>query len=701
MHQTSRHTRLVVSSLLFTTLLVGAITFIASVSSQPAVARPAGPLEEDRPITLAVRILMEQGHLTNRRIDNTISQRWLDAYLKALDPWKLYFYQSDIDEFSKNRDSLDDMFRRQNIDFAYNVFSRFLARVDERVASALAQVDVEHDFKVDEQMIRDRDEARFPRSPEEAAERWRKRVKFDILTQLADEKELDEIKKKLRRRYSSVLKRWQQTSDDELLELYLTSMTSAFDPHSSYLSPTTLENFEIAMQLELDGIGAELRSIDGYTEVSRVVRGGAADREGTLKKGDQIVGVGQGTSGEIDDVIDVKLNDVVKKIRGKRGTIVRLLVNPADNPNTSKVTTITRDRIELQDQQARSVVIETGGELLPDFVKPNGQPYRIGVINLPSFYLDMQGARLRKANFRSTTRDVRRLLEEFNQQQVDMVVVDLRYNGGGAMQEAVNMTGLFIDQGPVVQVKLPVGRTQALTDPEPGMTWSGPLAVLTNKFSASASEIFAGAIKDYGRGVVIGDTATHGKGTVQQVFNISEELSLPPQFAYGALKMTIQQFYRPDGDSTQNRGVMADVTIPALTDHLEGITEGELDFPIAFDTVRVLPHDRFSMINPATVAQLQANSKSRVSSSEEFAQDMKRIRQYEERKDRKTVTLNLEKYLAERAELDADKETEKTFEKLQGDRPVFDTKDHYNLECLAVSLDYLRSLGSNKLAVAR
>ncbi|MEM1304276.1 MAG: S41 family peptidase, partial [Planctomycetota bacterium] len=495
-----------------------------STSLNTAAARPVGPQQEDRPITLAVQLLMERQHLTNRRIDNTISQRWLDSYLKSLDPWKLYFYQSDIDEFSRNRDSLDDMIRRQDIRFAYTVFSRFLARVDERVDTALAQVDAPHDFTADDRMIRDRDAATYPKTPEEATERWRQRVKFDLMTQIADEVAMDEAKQKLRRRYGSVRRRWQQTSDDELLELYLTSMTSAFDPHSSYLSPTTLENFEITMKLELDGIGAELRSVDGYTEVTRIVAGGAADREGSLKKGDQIVGVGQGTSGEVDDVVDVKLNDVVKKIRGKRGTVVRLLVKPVDNPNTTVVYTITRDRIELKDQEARSVILETGGDLLPGVVKPNGQAYRIGVINLPSFYLDMTGAREGKANFRSTTRDVRRLLEEFNRDGVDIVVVDLRYNGGGAMQEAVNMTGLFIDQGPVVQVKDPSGQTQALPDREPGMVWSGPLAVLTNKFSASASEIFAGAIKDYGRGVVIGDTSTHGKGTVQQVFDIGERL---------------------------------------------------------------------------------------------------------------------------------------------------------------------------------
>lgn len=694
----------------------------------PVYARPKGQSVEGRQITLAVRYLLEGRHLTQQRIDDVISERCLESYLKALDPWKLYFYQSDVNEFMQNRFVLDDLIRKGDITFAYTVFNRFLSRVKERTADAVAQIDAAHDFTIDETMIRDREATTYPQTPEEAAERWRKRVKFDLLVKKVDamdeaEEEGDadpedigpdsdlkvepseqanseaeeEAKAKLRKRYTGIRKRWEQTTDHDLLEIYLTSMTSGFDPHSTYMSPSTLENFKIAMQLELDGIGASLRSEDGYTEVHEVIPGGAADLDGRLKKGDQIVGVGQGSEGPFEDIIDMRLNDVVKLIRGQAGTIVRLEVKPVDNPKVREVYKITRAQIKLTNQEARADVVRWGK-------KPNGQPYQLGVIHLPSFYMDMDAARKGQADFKSCSRDVRRLLDDFNKRgDVDAVVVDLRFNGGGSLQESVALTGLFIDQGPVVQVKGPDGRTQPYPDPDPGMVWTGPVAVLTNMFSASASEIFAGAIQDYGRGVVIGDHATHGKGTVQQLFDLGDQLFRPAQGRnLGALKMTIQQFYRPSGDSTQNRGVLADVQIPALTGVLEGVAESDLDYPLEFNRVRRLEHDRFRMIEPTLVAQLQAQSKGRIEQSQEFTKDSKRIKLYEEQKDRTTVTLNLAKYLEEREELDTDKETEEIGEKLSDtDRPVIDMKDHYNKEALSIVADYLELLKEKKVAVAR
>ena len=664
-------------------------------------ARPTSPSPENRQIARFVRLLMESRHLSKHPIDDEISRRGLETFLKTLDPWKLYFYQSDIDEFARDETRLDDLFRQGDITFAYKVFTRFLARIEERSALAIEMVDAPHDFTVDEEMVRDRDETVYPRTPEEANERWRKRVKFDLLVQLADEVETDEAKTKLRKRYSSLRKRWDQTSDDELLELYLTAITSGFDPHSSYLSPSTLDNFNIQMRLELEGVGASLRSEDGYTEVHDVIAGGAADMEGSLKKGDKIIGVGQGTDGPIEDIIDMKLNDVVKMIRGKRGTIVRLQVKPVDNPKDIDEYIITRDRIELKNQEARSTIIDWGK-------KPGGQPYRLGVVHLPSFYMDMEGARLRLPDFKSATRDVRRLLQEFVDQgdagaPIDAVVVDLRFNGGGSLTEAVNLTGLFIDTGPVVQVKGPEGRTVPYNDDDAGMIWDGPLVVMTNKFSASASEIFAGAVQDYSRGIVIGDAATHGKGTVQQLFNLGDVIfRIGNRPNLGALKMTIQQFYRPGGDSTQNRGVLADVTIPSITDHLEGISEAEMDYALEFDRVRPLRHDHLGMSSGAVSDELQRLSDARTAASEDFNDDTKIITRYEEQKDRATVTLNLEQYLAEREELDTEKEQEEIGEKLSDtDRPVYDIEDHYNQEAMSIIVDYLKLLRENKVAVVR
>jgi carboxyl-terminal processing protease len=636
---------------------------------------------------------MQQSHLTGQELDDKIAERCLDTFIKELDPLKLFFYQSDVDEFKRNQAAIDEAFRRGDVRFAYEVFARFLARVDERVQLAHAELDKVHDFTVDEEMIRDPKAATFPKTPEEAADRWRQRVKFDLMKELTDDVAMDEAIKKLRKRYLSLRTSWQQTDNEELLERYLSAMTTGFDPHSSYMAPTTLENFNIQMKLELDGIGASLRAVDGYTVVQNIIPGGAADKQGDLKPEDKIVGVGDGPNGEIQDIVDMKLNDVVKMIRGKRGTIVRLEIDPADNSGR-KTIAITRDRIELKDSEARSEIIKRGK-------KADGTEYKLGIIQLPSFYMDMDGARLGVDGFKSTTRDVRRLLEEFKSENVDAVVVDLRWNGGGSLTEAVNMTGLFIDNGPVVQVKGPDGRSQPYKDPESGLVWEGPLVVIINKFSASASEIFAGAIQDYRRGIVIGDHATHGKGTVQQLYDLDSKLfalgNRGPKM--GALKLTIQQFYRPGGDSTQNRGVVSDVELPSLTTHLD-VGESDLDYALKFNRVEALPHDVYHMVDGNIIDGLRERSKQRIAQSEYFTKANRQIERYEEQKDRKTITLNKEKFLAERKELDSEKEQEELFENMTDPtRPVYEM-DGYGQEAIDIAVDYLDLLGGNKIAVA-
>lgn len=667
----------------------------ALVVSAPAFARPTEQSAEDRQIALAVSLLMEKQHISQKHIDDQASERCLDSMLKSLDPLKLFFYQSDVEEFNRHNHELDDQVRGGNIRTAYNIFNRFLERVDERIDLALEQVDAEHDFTLKEEMVRDADAAQYAKTPEEAQEKWRRRVKYEMLTFLADDMEPSEARDKLRRRYTSIRKRWEQTSNDELLEMYLTAMTTGFDPHSTYMSPSTLDNFEIQMRLKLDGIGASLRSEDGYTKVHQIIAGGAADQDGRLKEGDEIIGVGQGSDGQIEDIVDMKLNDVVNKIRGKRGSVVRLEVRPVDNPKDLQVYELVRQEIKLTESEARSEIVEWG-------TKPNGEPYRVGVIALPSFYMDMDAARAGDPNYKSTTRDVRRLLKDFNAKGVDAVMVDLRFNGGGSLTEAVNMTGLFIDKGPVVQVKGPDGRAQPFIDPEAGMVWSGPLVVLTNKFSASASEIFAGAMQDYNRGLIVGDDSTHGKGTVQQLYDVAQLLfRLNKQKNMGAMKLTIQQFYRPDGASTQNKGVVSDVVIPSLTSHLD-VGESDLDYALAFDKIGGLSHDEYQMVDSNIVSQLRDSSKARIDKSEDFAKDIKRINKFEEQKDRKTVTLNKEEFLAEREELDADKEQEDAFEEaVSNDRPVFDKEDHYNQEALSIMVDYLMLLKNNRVAIAR
>ncbi len=662
--------------------LVLFVVLSSLVSAAPrALADLTKPSATDRHVALAVSSLLRQEHLSGHPLDDEISERCLAQFLKELDPWKVYFYQSDVDAFMKYQKDLDDMVRKGDVSFAYMVFNTFLQRIDERVAMIDELLAAPHDFTADEEMVSDRDMTRYARTAAEAKDKWRKRIKYDLLLLKADGTEGEEALEKLRRRYHSFDKRMHQTDSEELLEMYLTALTSSFDPHTSYMSPGTLENFEIAMRLQLDGIGASLQSVDGYTVVKKIIPGGAADKNGQLKIEDKIVGVGQGTDGEIVDTVDMKLSDVVKMIRGKRGTLVRLEVEPGDG-GKRKTIDITRAKIELKDSEAQAAVFEAG-------LKADGQPCKIGVIDLPSFYMDMDGARRGVPDFKSTTRDVRRILDDFKKQNVDAVVLDLRLNGGGSLTEAINLTGLFIDEGPVVQVKDGNGRVHPYHDLDPGVAWAGPLVVLTSKFSASASEILAGAIQDYHRGLIIGDHATHGKGTVQSLMDLGQQLfRIPNAPQMGALKVTMQQFYRPCGDSTQNRGVEADIELPSLTTHYD-VGEADLDYPVAFDRVEPLNYKRMSNVDPTMVNRLQHLSAQRTEHSEDFQKVVKNITKYKQQKQKKTVTLNEQKFLAERKELNADKEEEKTLEKMNDPNEPAIKRDYYLNEALAITVDYL------------
>jgi len=650
-------------------------------------ADPVGPKSNDRYITLSVVSLLKNKHLSRHDLDDEISQRFMKTYLKMLDPGKMYFYQSDIDEFMKHKLQLDDLARRGDIGFGYKVYQRFLERVDERTKMADELLNTKHDFTIDEDIMRDREDASYPKTPAEARELWRKRVKYDLLVLRTDKKKPltgEKAVEKLKNRYASRARRMHQYSSDDLLEMYLTAMTSSYDPHTTYMSPSTLENFEIAMRLQLEGIGASLQSDDdGTTVIKKIIPGGAADKNGGLHLEDHITGVGQGPEGEIVDIVNMKLTNVVKLIRGERGTIVRLQVTPADDSG-EKIVSITREKIELKDSEARGEVVEEGK-------KPDGSPFKIGVIDLPSFYMDMDGARRGLPNFKSTTRDVRRILDGFKSKGVDAVVLDLRMNGGGSLTEAINLTGLFIDRGPVVQVK-GLGGYILYEDRDPGVAWDGPLVVLTSKFSASASEILAGAIQDYHRGLIVGDHATHGKGTVQSLHDLNRELGvfkIPGVGKLGALKITMQQFYRPNGDSTQNRGVLADVELPSLTTHWD-VGEADLDYPVAFDKLDCLEFPKCNDVSSPQCKELQKLSQERCESSEHFQKLMKNISKYKEMKDRKTVTLNEAKFRAERAEMNTDDEKKKKVEEINNpNRPVVKRDDYMN-EALAVTLDYIR-----------
>jgi len=671
-----------------------ATCILASSAAAQEFGKPSG---DSKRVARIVSQLMDQ-HLSNRKLNDAISERALDMYLKNLDPQKVYFLKSDVDEFKQKWSTeLDDMLKAGNYTAAFEIFDRFKQRIGERVELANRLIDEDHDYSVDEEMVTDRDLIDYAETEDEIEDRWRKRIKYNLLVFQNDDDEDSSVttktpEERLKNRYRAFGKRMTQFDNDDVIEMYITSITTSFDPHTTYMSKSSFVNFQINMSLELEGIGATLQSTDdGLTVIRRLVPGGAADKGGKLKVEDKIVAVGQGTEGEMVDTIDMKLDDVVDKIRGKAGTTVRLAVM---SPGSGDIKTIpiVRERIELKDSEAAGVVFDVGK-------KENGSPYKIGVIDLPSFYTDMQARSQNKKDYKSTTRDVRKILNDFNAQNVDAVVLDLRRNGGGSLSEAVDCTGLFIDRGPVVQVKNPYGTIEQLNDRNAGMAWAGPLVVLTSKFSASASEILAGAVQDYGRGLVVGDSSTHGKGTVQTMLNLMEILLQTRDAGpdLGALKITVSQFYRPNGDSTQKRGVLSDVTLPSITDHMD-VTESDLEYPVEFDKVAQAQYAEMNKINPDMINGLFARSRSRVESSEDFQKQQRRIEKYVAQKDENSVSLNEDDFNERRKELDAEKEDEKLLEDQVNHTNTDIERDYYMEEVLAITVDYIQLLTGTPLA---
>lgn len=689
-----------VVSLLRCIALVPAVLMLVLPFSGPLLAQPENfgkPSRQLQRVGQIVALLMEREHLLQRSLDDEVSQRAFDIYVKQLDPLKMYFLKSDIDEFrAKYVNRLDDDLKEGDYTAAFEIFSRYIERMTAQVSVANELTGMEHDYTIKEEMLSDPDAIEWAASQEELNETWRKRIKYNLLvfSNDSDEENPDnkDPRERLRNRYRANLNRWKQFRNEDVAEVFITSITSAFDPHTSYMSQTTYVNFNIAMSLELEGIGATLQSTDdGLTQIKRIVPGGAADKSGELKVNDKIVAVGQGHDGEMVDILDMKLDDVVKQIRGKAGTVVRLGVMRAEELRT---VSILRERVELTDEEARGVVWEAGE-------RPGGGAYKIGFIDLPSFYSDMSGRSAGSVGFKSTTADVRRILDDFTAKGVDAVILDLRRNGGGSLPEAIECSGLFIDSGPVVQTKLPDGRVKVDSDPNPGLAWKGPLVVLTSRFSASASEILAGAVQDYQRGLVVGDSSTHGKGTVQTLVNLAEYLmqvrEAPPTL--GALKITISQFYRPNGDSTQKRGVMSDIVLPSITDYLKDINEADLDYAIEFDHVSKARYTPLGLVSPELIGELTTRSKQRITESEKFQLDINRINKYVEQRDEKTLSLNQDDFLKRKKDLDSEEEVEKLLEDQANHTNLEIHRGFFEEEVIAITLDYIRMLGDKPLAL--
>jgi len=625
-------------------------------------------------IALAVARWLEQAHYSRQKLDEAMSQKLLLTYLESmdLDYNRMYFTQQDVDEFQKKYGSnLGEYIFRGDLSPAQEIYARFRQRVEDRVASNKKLAQKKYEFSRAATVQVNRQKAPWPKDMAEADKMWKDRVEAELLQESLNEFPLRPPEQTVTKRYDQALRNVRETESDDVVTSFLSSLAQTYDPHSEYMSKEEMENFNISMKLSLVGVGAVLRSDDGFARVMEVVPGGPADLDGRLKENDRVAAVAQGNA-EFEDVVDMKLSKVVEKIRGKKGTVVRLQVIPGDaaDPSKSQIIEITRDVVKLKESEAKAEILDVEG--------PNGKKTRIGWITLPLFYANMNGGGPAK----STTEDVAVLLSRLKQEDIQGLVMDLRKDGGGSLEEAINLTGLFIPRGPVVQAKDPNGKITVSSDMNPGIAYSGPMVVVMNRLSASASEIFAAALQDYGRAVIVGDERSFGKGTVQTVLDIGKVM---PFFSLGAadagaLKLTIQKFYRVLGGSTQLKGVESDVVLPSRTDNVE-IGEGSLKNRLEYDEVapvKIAPY-----ASPLFVDELRAKSQARIASDPEFlyvSEDMKRLR---ERIEANTISINEKERRKELAQDKARKELRKNERAARG--PLV------NAQVWQLTLDDIRS----------
>ncbi|HEX7029779.1 MAG TPA: carboxy terminal-processing peptidase [Gammaproteobacteria bacterium] len=548
--------RAVLKKFLVLLLAVPASVLAQSPEHVPTEVQPLDPLPQQGLIEQLVATYATRMHYANRELDDSLSRDIFARYLDMLDPSKIYLTQKDIASFDEHRTKIDDALKSGNVDVAYTIYRVLRERVLERIAYAEKLLAEKPDFSIDESFVFDRSDASWAENPAALDEYWRKRIKNEALGLILADKTWAEAQETLQQRYDNFRRRVLQVNSQDVFEMFINSYAQTLDPHTVYFSPRDSEEFEIRMSLTYEGIGASLQMDNEYVSIVRVLPGGSAHKSDALKPDDRITAVGQGEEGRMVDVIGWRLDDVVDLIRGPKDSVVRLQILPAGAApgSAEKTIQLVRSEIKLEEQAAQSRVIDVGeGE----------NAMKMGVIELPAFYLDYRARMMGEENYRSTTRDVRALITELKTKDIDGLVIDLRDNGGGSLQEATDLTGLFIDQGPVVQIRSSHGQLEVARDSDPGVAWDGPLVVLVNRFSASASEIFAGAIQDYGRGLVVG-TTTYGKGTVQNLFDLSRGIGNDMQL--GQLKMTIGKFYRVTGSSTQNRGVEPDIVLPSPID---------------------------------------------------------------------------------------------------------------------------------------
>ena len=645
--------------------------------------------------SLNVVELLKRHHYSKPPLNDQRSVIIYDSYLKLLDPSRSYFLASDIAEFDKWKTQFDDFLKDGNLDPGFTLYKRYLDRVKSRLDFALAELNKgvdSFDFNAKESLQIDRKDAPWLNTEAELNDLWRKRIKDEVLRLKIAGKEPAKIQELLTKRYKNQLARLDQTRSEDIFQAYINTFAMSYDPHTNYLSPDNAENFDINMSLSLEGIGAVLQSDNDQVKVVRLVPAGPADKTKQVAPADKIIGVAQGDK-EMVDVIGWRLDEVVKLIRGPKGSVVRLEVIPASNaPNdqTSKVVSITREAVKLEEQAAKKSILN---------LKQEGKDYKLGVIEIPAFYLDFKAFRAGDPNYKSTTRDVKKLLTELQKEKVDGVIIDLRNNGGGSLQEATELTSLFIDKGPTVLVRNADGKVDVLEDENPGAFYKGPMALLVNRLSASASEIFAGAMQDYHRALIIGGQ-TFGKGTVQTIQPLN----------HGELKLTLAKFYRVSGQSTQHQGVLPDIAFPSIIDTKE-IGESALPQAMPWDTIRPAIRPASDPFKPY-IAQLKANHDARTQKDAEFIFIRDKLALAEKLMNEKTVSLNEAERRAEHADIEAKQlAMENARRKAKGEAPLKEMKkededalpvepektkpedDAYLSETGRILLDYLKLNG--------
>ncbi|HNQ87751.1 MAG TPA: carboxy terminal-processing peptidase [Verrucomicrobiota bacterium] len=645
---------------------------LEAFAAKHASFAPLVPGAYDGKIAVSTAYMLKRFHYYRRPLDAELVDRFLDRYLSMLDPMHIHFFKSDIEEFRRLRGRLADLTAtRGDTTPAATLFARFLQRVDERVEYAAKTLRApEFDFAGNDRYLPNRKDAEWPADEAEARILWRQHLRYEYLQEKLNREKPDQIIKTLANRYKRLLRSWAELDSEEILQVYLTALAQAYDPHSDYMGKAQLDNFAISMKLSLYGIGALLRSEDGYCKIESLMAGGPAARSKKIKPNDRIVAVAQ-KGEEPVDVVDMKLTRVVELIRGPKGTEVTLTIIPADaaDPSQRKVLTLIRDEIKLEDQEAKARLIE-----LPD---AQGKTWRLGVIDLPSFYasFDLSGSRqiqLAKAegrsDLKSTTADVTRLIKKLAAEGMQGLILDLRRNGGGSLEEAIRLTGLFVKEGPIVQVRDANGDITVESDPDPEVAYDGPLMVLTSRVSASASEILAAALQDYGRALIVGDSTTHGKGTVQTIYELAKLTRFPADFNPGALKVTIRKFYRANGWSTQRNGVTPDIVLPSVANYLE-IGEAAQEYPLEWDTIDSTMYDKLDRIAPR-LDELRRRSEVRQNASKDFAYIREDIETYQKFLRDKSVSLNEQVRLKEKEEQDARKKARQEERKARPESPA-------------------------------